>query len=135
MDDDWFNSLLAERAEKAQEQRRVALLWARLEKEAAEAKRKRNDHPAHYVPPSRERNCDIWAARCRDGLTFKAVGDKFGITTERVRQIVWRENRRRERAREHVAAPQSRPIDMGGIRDQWQHWTPETNAIELGLIK
>lgn len=30
--------------------------------------------------------------------------------------------------------PKSRPIDMGGIRDQWQHWTPETNARELGLI-
>jgi hypothetical protein len=130
MDDDWFNSLLAER--DAERRREQVLLWARLEREAAEHAA-RYTRPAHYVHPSAERNRDIWVARHRDGLKLREIGAKFGLTGVRIRMIVLAEDRRRERAA--CRHPKSRPIDMGGIRDQWQHWTPETNAIELGLIK
>jgi hypothetical protein len=133
MDDDWFNSLLAEHA--AERRREHVLLWARLEREAAEHAA-RYTRPAHYVHPSAERNRDIWVARHRDGLKLREIGAKFGLTGARVRMIVLAEDRRREKAaNKPPATPKSRPIDMGGIRDQWQHWTPETNAIELGLVK
>ncbi len=134
-DDDWFNSMLAERAfERRQEQ---IQLWARLQREKqAEAECKPFAPPPNYLPPSAERNRNIWLARRRDGLKLREIGDKFGLTGNRIMQIVLHEDKRRAKAaRKPLRTPKSRPLDMGGIRDQWQHWTPETNAIELGLVK
>lgn len=45
-----------------------------------------------------ERNKQIYEER-QAGATFKALGDKYGLTTERVRQIYLRLARREERAR------------------------------------
>ncbi len=129
--DDWYNSMLAERAfERRQEQ----MSW--LRREQAEAERKPFAPPPNYVQPSAERNRDIWVARHRDGLKFREIGERVGLTAARIRAIVLKEDRRRAKAASKPPrTPKSRPLDMGGIRDQWQHWTPETNARELGLVK
>lgn len=44
-----------------------------------------------------ERNGDIWRERVDGHLTLEALAKKYGITRERVRQIVAKESRRRAR--------------------------------------
>jgi DNA-directed RNA polymerase sigma subunit (sigma70/sigma32) len=44
-----------------------------------------------------ERDLAIWRERREHGTTFGAMGQKYGITRERVRQVVGREDRRAAR--------------------------------------
>jgi DNA-directed RNA polymerase sigma subunit (sigma70/sigma32) len=42
--------------------------------------------------PTRSRNRQMWFRR-NEGATLQAIADEFGVTPERVRQIVWAESR------------------------------------------
>src|SRR6185369_11704575 len=59
------------------------------------------EHPV-YVKPSPERDAEIYALR-QSGLTLQAIGDRFGLSREGVRRVVYHLNRkmsaRHERAR------------------------------------
>lgn len=51
--------------------------------------RERRDHLSEVWRegyPTKERNLEIYMAR-QEGLTYKAIGDKYGITSERAIQI------------------------------------------------
>ena len=40
-----------------------------------------------------KRNWEIYKDRFRDGLTYKALGQKYGLTSERTRQIIYKIDR------------------------------------------
>lgn len=88
------------------------------------------------VPPSPERTFNICAAR-RSGKTLAEVGEMFSLSKDRIRQIVVNEERRQQKAqkRAHLRHRKSRPLDMGGIRDEWQHWTPEMQYMEFAALR
>ena len=44
-----------------------------------------------------ERNTAIWRERKEEGTPLRALGEKHGLTTERIRQIVAKEDRIRKR--------------------------------------
>lgn len=65
----------------------------RLLREEANLNRPRPTSP-HAKP---ERNLAIWKERKEQGTTLKALGVKYGLGPERIRQIVAKEDRRRAR--------------------------------------
>jgi len=58
------------------------------------------EHSAEYqrVYPTQKRNQEIYRLWRGGGLTLQEIGDRYGITRERVRQIAFRERRQRSRA-------------------------------------
>lgn len=50
-----------------------------------------------YQDTMAERNAKIWEAR-KLGATHEWIGCLWGVTRERIRQIIWKENRRRRGA-------------------------------------
>lgn len=55
----------------------------------------------------------------RSGLTLQAVAEQFGISRERVRQILAGHDRHDLAERRHLKRRRGRPIDMGGPRGVW----------------
>lgn len=53
--------------------------------------------PVNYTP---ERNLEMLRAREEEGLTYRAIGERFGLSVERTRQIVIRQQRIIERRRQ-----------------------------------
>jgi len=95
-----------------------------------------------WAPDTVARNLSIFIDRC-DGMTLDAIAAKYGITRERVRQIVSRAKVLLAKRQQHEriirdaggrkpvlpARPANHP-DFGA-----QSWTPEQQAREFGLIK
>lgn len=59
---------------------------------AKEEARLRSARPTPHAKP--ERNLAIWKERKEQGTTLGGLGKKYGLTVERVRQIVAKEDRR-----------------------------------------
>lgn len=102
-------------------------------KEALDKRRKNiEERRSRYRQPSPERNLEIFAKRL-SGMTLVQIGDEFGLTSQSIRIICAREERRRE-YRRHCSMQVTRPIDMGGPRDHDLIWTPQMQAQEFGLL-
>jgi hypothetical protein len=117
-----IKAALALRAEERRERR----MWeAQMHATyIAEAERRRARQSIDYPA----RNARIVAMRS-EGRTFRALAAEFDLTPERVRQIVIVDARKKRKAIEKWHADRAnlgRPIDMGGRRDVWQEFTPET---------
>lgn len=48
------------------------------------------------------RNLEIWELR-KTGMTLAAIGERYGVQRERIRQIVWRLEREARRDAERAA--------------------------------
>lgn len=83
----------------------------------------------------KQRNASMLADRA-SGKTFVAIGQKHCISPTRVQQIINAENRRRQIAQKNHQRENrgGKVIDMGGVRDITQVWTPEMQAKEFGLV-
>lgn len=97
---DWA---LGQFSAEAIEAKRVYYLSLHTEEEEAqkakrlerEETRLRNPRPTPNAKP--ERNIAIWKERKEGGTTLRGLADKYGLTPERIRQIVAKEDRRRKR--------------------------------------
>ena len=98
-DKQWWYGVFTPEAIKAKHEYYMSLqteaqkAW-RAKRLIKEERRVRN--PAYYPHAKAERNKTIWQER-KDGATLQAIANKYGLTRERVRQIVATEDRRLER--------------------------------------
>jgi hypothetical protein len=67
------------------------------------------------------RNKEIYIDRIEKGMTYRAIGEKYNLSRERIRQIVAKIERQKVSGLRIVRRKHSpsRPIDMGGPRDVW----------------
>lgn len=67
----------------------------------------------------------IYAARFLEGLTYREIGERFGLSHDRAWQIVLRIERRAARVRFWPRAKLSRPIEFPeDRRDEWLEFRP-----------
>ena len=77
------------------------------------------------------RNINIYNDR-KNGLPISKICEKHNLTETRIIQIIKKEHHRRMKSQNKPC--KGRVIDMGGLRDVDQVWTPEMQAKEFGLI-
>lgn len=88
---------------EAIEAKHAYYLSLRTEKEEAQQTKRLDREEARlrdrrpYPWEKAERNLAIWRERKEEGTTFAALGQKYGLTPARIRQIVAKEDRRRKR--------------------------------------
>jgi hypothetical protein len=88
--------------------------------------RREEVYPRTEPPDLAARQKEIRRMR-EQGLTLNAIGQKFNLTRERVRQLLIAEEKKWEWAAKRVLPRRrsiGRPLDMGGPRDQWLEQGP-----------
>jgi len=91
-DPDWWSSPISDEAWS----QRLAAAEQRRAKQYADLQgrwTKRNAVWAEFGDDSDKRSEAIWRERKEEGATLQAIGDKYGVTKERVRQIVAKRDR------------------------------------------